>query len=107
MCPPEVTGGGTAVCCREGDEDELYQPPYINMPGNGGHWEFYNDRSHAEKYFEEKHPDIAQFRKKLYDREVHFMLHVIQLHQYLLIVLHNITLLDRHKLTNSFRHRFI
>jgi hypothetical protein len=40
------------------------------MPGNGGHWEFYNDRSHAEKYFEDKHPTIAQFRKKIYEREV-------------------------------------
>lgn len=40
------------------------------MPGNGGYWEFYNDRTHAEKYFEEKHPEVAKFRKKIYDREV-------------------------------------
>ena len=68
--PIEITGGGTAVCFREGEDDELYKPPYVNMPGNGGHWEFYNDRSHAERYFEEKHPQIAQFRKKIYDKEV-------------------------------------
>ena len=39
-----VTGGGTAVCARHGDGDELYQPPYIHMPGQAGHYEFHNDR---------------------------------------------------------------
>ena len=63
------------MCYKEGDDDELYKPPYIHMPGYGGHWEFYNDRGHAEGYFAEKHPHIAQLRQKLYDREVnrHFI----------------------------------
>ena len=34
MIFPGVTEGGTAVCPREGDDDELYQPPFTNMPGN-------------------------------------------------------------------------
>ena len=30
---------------------------------------FYNDKSHAEEYFKENHPDIYEFRQKLYQRE--------------------------------------
>ena len=40
------------------------------MPGLGGHYEFYNDRAHAEQYFAEKHPHVAVFREKLYARQV-------------------------------------
>ena len=62
------TSGGTACVPRNGDSDELYQPPYLNMPGIGG-LPFINDKETAENYFKENYPEIYQFRQKLYKRE--------------------------------------
>ena len=62
------TEGGTSCVPREGDLDELYQEPYLNMPGIGG-LPFINDKETAEKYFKVEHPEIYKFRQKLYQRE--------------------------------------
>lgn len=64
-----VTGGGTAVVPRDGENDPLYRPPYVNMPGQGG-LQFFNDRTHAEEYMRRVSPELADFRTSLYDREV-------------------------------------
>lgn len=63
------TEGKTAVVPRQGNDDELYQFPYINMPGQN-EYKFYNDKTHSEEYFRKNHPDIYNFRQKLYDREI-------------------------------------
>ena len=63
------TGGKTAVVPRQGNYDELYQYPYINMPGQNK-YKFYNDKTHSEEYFKKNYPDIYNFRKKLYNREI-------------------------------------
>ena len=39
------------------------------MPGQAGHWTFYNDRAHAERHFRDHAPEVAHFREKLYARE--------------------------------------
>jgi ectoine hydroxylase-related dioxygenase (phytanoyl-CoA dioxygenase family) len=62
------TLGGTSCVPRQGNNDELYQEPYINMPGING-LPFYNDKETAEKYFEKNNKDIYNFRQKLYQRE--------------------------------------
>ena len=64
----EICSGGTAAVPRFGDEDELYKPPYINMPGQQG-LPFINDRQKCESWFKENRPDIYEFRQKLYARE--------------------------------------
>ena len=63
------TEGKTAVVPRQGNDDELYQFPYINMPGQNK-YKFYNDKTHSEEYFKKNHTDIYNFRKKLYNREI-------------------------------------
>jgi ectoine hydroxylase-related dioxygenase (phytanoyl-CoA dioxygenase family) len=63
------TGGGTSVVPRLGDKDPLYQPPYINMPGQN-RYNFYNDRSTAEKYMATVSSEMKRFREKLYQREI-------------------------------------
>lgn len=63
------TSGSTAVVPRLGDNDELYQQPYINMPGQNK-FKFYNNKNIAEKYFKKIYPKIYQFRKQLYEREI-------------------------------------
>ena len=65
----EVTGGGTAAVAREGDDDELYKMPYINMPGQNTN-PFINDKSKAEEYFKTNNKELFEFREKLYDREI-------------------------------------
>jgi len=65
----EMTQGGTAVVPRNGDDDPLYQQPYLNMPGYRG-LKYINNKAAAEEYFSECHPEIAKFRAKLYEREV-------------------------------------
>lgn len=62
------TLGGTSCVPRKGDNDELYQQPYINMPGING-LPFFNDKPKAEKYFETNQQSIYNFRQKLYKRE--------------------------------------
>ena len=62
------TGGGTAIVPRNGINDELYQFPYINMPGQHI-YPFFNNKDYAEKYFKSNHKNVYNFRKKLYERE--------------------------------------
>ena len=42
---------------------------HISMPGQN-EYKFYNDKTHSEEYFRKNHPDIYNFRQKLYDREI-------------------------------------
>tara|TARA_Y100000816_G_C26050288_1_gene550608 strand:+ start:185 stop:1129 length:945 start_codon:yes stop_codon:yes gene_type:complete len=65
----KITGGGTSVVPKQGKNDILYQPPYINMPGQNN-YPFINNKQLSEKYFYKYHPEIYNFRKKLYDREI-------------------------------------
>jgi hypothetical protein len=65
----DETGGKTAVVPRNGVNDELYQYPYINMPGQNK-YKFYNDKNHSENYFKQNYPEIYKFRQKLYNREI-------------------------------------
>jgi len=62
------TLGGTSLVTRNGKDDKAYEYPYINMPGQNKH-PFINDKTNAEKYFEENNPEIYNFRKNLYQRE--------------------------------------
>lgn len=64
-----VTGGETRIVPRIGDDDELYQPPYIYMPGLGK-YDFNNDKTIVEEYFQKNYPDVYEFRQKLYQREI-------------------------------------
>ena len=63
------TGGGTALVQRNGNEDDLYNLPYKNMPGISK-YPFYNDKTSSEEYFKNTDKDIYNFRKKLYEREI-------------------------------------
>lgn len=63
------TGGGTSVVPKLNKDDELYTPPYRNMPGIAGN-PFYNDKNSCENYFKDNNLEIYNFRKKLYEREI-------------------------------------
>ncbi len=63
-----ITAGGTAYVLREGDDDPVYQPPYIAMPGQAG-VPFANDRRSVEAWFKANNPDVHQLRQTLYERE--------------------------------------
>ena len=63
------TLGGTSCVPKEGDNDELYQYPYLNMPGIN-QLPFYNDKNSAETFFKNNKTEIYNFRKKLYNREI-------------------------------------
>ena len=75
----DITGGGTAIVPRNtiinngietyDDKDQLYQMPYLNMPGQKN-FKFFNDRSYSEYYFKRNYSKIYNFRKKLYNREI-------------------------------------
>lgn len=60
------TGGATAIVAREGDNDPIYQWPYIHMPGIAGK-EFINQRKEAEESMPE---DSATIREQCYAREI-------------------------------------
>lgn len=62
------TGGGTAFVPRQHINDEAYKTPYLKMPGQLD-YTFSNDKDYAENYFKKNHPEIYQFRQKLYQRE--------------------------------------
>ena len=64
----KITGGGTAIVKRLSNDDEAYQEPYINMPGQAKN-SFYNDKDEAENYFKNNNIQIYNFRNKLYERE--------------------------------------
>ena len=70
LCDEADVGGATAVVPREGQDDLAYAPPMVNTPGvSDVPW--INDRSRAEAWFRENHPDVAEFRRRLYEREVY------------------------------------
>lgn len=62
------TGGGTGYVPRRGIDDPVYQPPYVNMPGQAGN-PFFNDRTTVENWFEQNDPKIYELRQQLYKRE--------------------------------------
>ena len=64
----DVTGGGTAVVPKEGENDPFYQWPLINNPGIAGlPWK--NDRDSIESILKDTHPEVYSFRQQLYKRE--------------------------------------
>ena len=63
------TGGGTSVVPRNTKTNYLYNSPYLKMPGIHN-YQFNNDRQHAEDYFQLEHPEVFQFRQKLYQHEI-------------------------------------
>lgn len=69
----DETGGGTGFVTRRGADDPVYQPPFINMPGQAG-IPFFNDRATVENWFKENDPVAYKLRQQLYEREevVHF-----------------------------------
>lgn len=64
----EETAGGTAYVLREGDDDPVYQPPFIHMPGQAGK-PFTNDRRTTEQWFEANDARAHKLRASLYERE--------------------------------------
>ncbi|MGI9595577.1 MAG: phytanoyl-CoA dioxygenase family protein [Acidimicrobiales bacterium] len=61
-------GGSTAVVPRTGPDDPAYRWPIVDSPGIGD-LDWVNDRSSAERYLAERRPDIADWRRQLYERE--------------------------------------
>lgn len=64
----EETAGGTAFVTRNGDNDPVYQAPFIHMPGQAGK-PFFNDRKTVEDWFRINDPAAFELREKLYQRE--------------------------------------
>jgi hypothetical protein len=64
----ELTAGGTAYVPRQGDNDPVYQSPYIHMPGQAGK-PFFNDRTTVENWFANNDPEAHALRSQLYERE--------------------------------------
>jgi hypothetical protein len=64
----DETGGGTAYVPRHGVDDPVYQPPYVNMPGQAGN-PFFNDRATVESWFKVNDPSVYELRQQLYERE--------------------------------------
>lgn len=64
----DETGGGTGFVPRRGDNDPVYRPPFVNMPGQAGK-PFFNDRATVESWFKENDPDAYELRQQLYERE--------------------------------------
>jgi hypothetical protein len=67
------TGGATAVVPRTGQDDPAYRWPIVDTPGIA-ELDYVNDRAHAERYFAQQRPHLAEWRQMLYARErrVHF-----------------------------------
>lgn len=63
------TFGGTSIVPRKGENDELYQTPYKNMPGIANN-PFFNDKNNSENYFQSNDKEIYDFRQKLYLNEI-------------------------------------
>jgi len=64
------TGGGTAIVPRQGLDDPAYRWPIVDSPGIGN-LRYINDRCSAEAYFSEQKPELADWRRSLYERECH------------------------------------
>ena len=67
----DICDGGTAVVPRQGQNDPAYAWPYTKQIGYGKHMQYLNDRETCENYFKENDPELYEFRKQLYEREVH------------------------------------
>jgi ectoine hydroxylase-related dioxygenase (phytanoyl-CoA dioxygenase family) len=65
----EASGGPTAVVPKQGDDDPLYPWPIVDTPGVAG-MRYVNNRYMAEQYLSDEYPEVAEFRKQLYVREV-------------------------------------
>lgn len=61
-------GGPTAVVPRRGPDDSLYRWPIVDSPGIG-ELPWINDRESAESYLADTRPELAEFRRQLYERE--------------------------------------
>jgi hypothetical protein len=64
----DETGGATGYVKRRGVDDPVYQPPFVNMPGQAGN-PFFNDRATVESWFKENDPTAYELRQQLYARE--------------------------------------
>ena len=64
----EETGGGTGYVSRRGVDDPVYQPPFVNMPGQAAN-PFFNDRATVESWFKKNNPRAYELRQQLYERE--------------------------------------
>jgi ectoine hydroxylase-related dioxygenase (phytanoyl-CoA dioxygenase family) len=64
----EDCGGATAVVPRQGDDDPAYRWPIVDTPGVGD-LDYVNDRETAESYFAGERPELADWRRMLYERE--------------------------------------
>jgi len=64
----EESGGPTTVVKRTGPDDEVYRWPIVQTPGVGA-VPWINDKTCAETYLKKHHPDLHEFREKLYARE--------------------------------------
>lgn len=64
----DETGGGTGYVTRRGVDDPVYQPPFVNMPGQAEN-PFFNDRATVENWFKENNPSVYKLRQQLYERE--------------------------------------
>lgn len=60
--------GSTAVVPRSGPDDPAYRWPIVDSPGIGD-LRYINDRAAAEDYFAHERPELATWRKLLYERE--------------------------------------
>lgn len=65
----QETGGGTALVPKMYTTEKLYKKPYLNMPGQKN-IKFINDKYSAESYIKKEHPQIYNFRQKLYENEI-------------------------------------
>ena len=64
----DACGGPTAVVPRSGATDPAYRWPIVDSPGIAGK-PFVNDRTEAEADLERRDPEVASWRKTLYERE--------------------------------------
>ncbi len=61
-------GGATALVPRQGPDDPAYRWPIVDSPGIAD-LDYINDKELAEAYFAEQRPELADWRKTLYQRE--------------------------------------
>jgi len=64
----DETGGETGYVTRLGEDDPVYQPPFVNMPGQAAN-PFFNDRTTVENWFKENNRNVYELRQQLYERE--------------------------------------
>ncbi len=64
----DEVGGGTSYVTSCGVDDPVYQPPFVNMPGQAAN-PLFNDRATVERWFKENDPKIYELRQQLYERE--------------------------------------